>query len=108
MPTARTLNHLYQLQRELHERLQGVDECIHRIAALFKDIDEDLPALTEDWEGLVNSNEAMRILSVSSTTLNRYRSGNYPAGRAAFPTPVKYKGRSPYWHRDDLIRWCST
>lgn len=105
MPTAQTLDQLHQLQRELHARLRGVDDCIHRIGQLLEGLEDVPPLLTTDWDELASCAEALDILSISSTTLNRYRGGRVPQGRPAFPSPVRFKGRSPYWRREDLIRW---
>lgn len=59
-------------------------------------------------ENLLNAGRACALLSISSTTLNRYRGGMVPAGYAPFPPPDKYHGRSALWYRQTLKNWTAS
>lgn len=62
-------------------------------------------SFNEGWQDFLNIQAVCDKLNVSPTTLTRYRDGRVPGDAPQFPSPDRYKGRSPYWHRTTLSRW---
>ncbi|QTH80452.1 hypothetical protein PA10_00254 [Pseudomonas phage pPa_SNUABM_DT01] len=58
-----------------------------------------------DWKDYLDLQRVMDILNVSHTTINRYRAGQVPAGCDPFPKPDRFRGRSPYWHKNTIDGW---
>jgi len=63
------------------------------------------PLADVSWHDYVGTQDVMRMLSVSMSSLNRYRAGVIPAHKPPFPTPVRYKGRSPFWLKHTIVTW---
>lgn len=58
-----------------------------------------------DWSNLLSATEVMKVLEIASTTLSRYRDGRVPSHKPPFPKPITYKGRSPYWCKNQIRAW---
>lgn len=62
-------------------------------------------SFNEGWSDFLNIMAVCDKLNVSPTTLTRYRDGRVPSATATFPSPDRFKGRSPYWHKSTITRW---
>jgi predicted DNA-binding transcriptional regulator AlpA len=57
------------------------------------------------WFELASAQEVMMMLDIANTTLSRYRSGDVPGHKPPFPDPIRFKGRSPHWTKEQIREW---
>lgn len=86
----------------------AIDDTLTNILAhlelrSFKDATPQLGD-TQWWE-LFSLQDVLGVLDIASTTLSRYRNGEVPGHKPPFPDPVRFKGRTPYWTKDQIRHW---
>lgn len=104
-----TLKKVRRIRASVNHHLKQADAALAELEELLGALSGEGPvgSASEGWDDLVSSTEALEVLGVAITTLNRYRQGNVPEGRPPFPEPKRYRGRTAYWCREDLVQWCS-
>ena len=98
-----------QLPSETATDLLAQWECAwnRQLDAIRQIMQVDIDRLPDeiDWSNLLSATEVMKVLEIASTTLSRYRDGRVPSHKPPFPKPITYKGRSPYWCKNQIRAW---
>ncbi len=102
----KTLDRIKEVRQGLQHHLREVDKCIRQLEILIGiDAVATSNAIAPPKEAIISAKGVKELLGISSTTLSRYQQGNSPKSRPPFPKPCWYKGRSPHWKAEELIRW---